>query len=286
MPSRGGGFHIKTGILVDENRVYFAAKCNANFPENGPRFGQPTIQGLIILCDAESGSVLAVMDSIEITTLRTGAATAIATTHLARPDSRVALICGCGNQGRVQLRALASVVPIERALAFDSNTRSTATFASEMGKELGIPIEPVTDLHTALGACDVCATCTPSRRPFVSADDVRPGTFIAAVGADSHDKQELHPNLLKISTVVVDLSEQCAQIGELHHAIEEKVIGPEHVHAELGQLVTGQRPGRTSRDEITIFDSTGTAIQDVAAAIAVYRSIRREGSVQNLIFTE
>ena len=225
LQAKGGGFHIKAGILVLEGRAYFAAKCNANFPENGPRFGLPTIQGLIILCDAESGSLLAVMDSIEITTLRTGAATAIAARHLARPDSHIALICGCGNQGRIQLRALASVLPIERALAFDSNTRSTAAFASEMDGQLGIAIEPVTDLHGALAACDVCATCTPARRPFLFANHVRPGTFIAAIGADSHDKQELDPNLLKVATVIVDVLDQCALIGELHHAIEAKVIG-------------------------------------------------------------
>src|SRR5262249_25724563 len=156
------------------------------------------IQGLIILCDAESGALLAVMDSIEITTLRTGAATAVAAKHLARPNSRVALICGCGNQGCIQLRALARVLPIARAFAFDLNPRSDQTFASKMGAQLGIPIEPATDLRTALGSSDVCVTCTPSRRPFVFADDVRPGTFIAAVGADSHDKQELDPSLLRV----------------------------------------------------------------------------------------
>jgi ornithine cyclodeaminase/alanine dehydrogenase-like protein (mu-crystallin family) len=286
MLAKGGGFHIKAGILVDGGRTYFAAKCNANFPENVIRLGLPTIQGLLILCDAESGSLLAVMDSIEITTLRTGAATAIAARHLARPDSQVALICGCGNQGRIQLRALTSVLPIKRALAFDSNTRSTAAFASEMSGQLGIPVEPVTDLHRALGDCDACATCTPARRPYVSAHDVRPGTFIAAVGADSHDKQELDPNLLKIATVVVDVIEQCAQIGELHHGIEAKVIVPDHVHAELGQIVAGLRPGRTKGEEITVFDSTGTAIQDVAAAILVYRSLRAKGSAQQLVFNE
>src|SRR5262245_20688989 len=98
MPARDGCFHIKAGILTDKDRSFFAAKCNANCPENALRLGLPTIQGLIILCDAQSGSLLAVMDSIEITTLRTGAATAIAARHLARPDSHVALICGCGNQ--------------------------------------------------------------------------------------------------------------------------------------------------------------------------------------------
>jgi ornithine cyclodeaminase/alanine dehydrogenase-like protein (mu-crystallin family) len=284
MRAEAGCFHLKAGILTDGDRSFFVAKCNANFPENALRCGFPAIQGLIILCDAESGSLLAVMDSIEITTLRTGAATAIAARHLARPDSRVALIGGCGNQGRIQLQALTRVLPIERAFAFDLNAGSAATFASEMGSRLGIPIQAATDLHTALGESDVCVTCTPSRRPFVFADDVRPGTFIAAIGADSHDKQELHPNLFPVATVTVDVLEQCALIGELHHAMEAKVIERDQVHAELGQIVAGLRPGRRSPEEITIFDSTGTAIQDVAAAIAVYRAIQAKGSVQRLSF--
>jgi alanine dehydrogenase len=286
MPVRAGCFHIKAGILTDQDRSFFAAKCNANFPENALRYDLPAIQGLIILCDAESGSPLAVMDSSEITTLRTGAATAIAAKHLARPDAHVALICGCGNQGRIQLRALAQVLAIERALAFDLNVHSAQTFASEMGGQLGITIEPAADLHNALRRSDVCVTCTPSRAPLVFADDVRPGTFIAAVGADSHDKQELDPNLFAIASVTVDVLEQCALIGELHHAIDAKVIGRNNVHADLGQIVVGLRPGRTSREEITIFDSTGAAIQDVAAAIAVYRAIRRQRSVQHLGFNE
>src|SRR5262245_26280041 len=133
VPCGAGGFHIKAGPFDDGKRQYFAAKCNANFSNNMARFGLPAIQGLVILCDAQSGFPLAVMDSIEITLLRTGAATAVAAKYLARDDSRVVTICGCGNQGRIQLKALTCVLPIERAFAFDADPLASATFASSIG---------------------------------------------------------------------------------------------------------------------------------------------------------
>ena len=116
VPARGGGFHVKAAGL-ELSRTYFAAKINANFSQNFERFGLPAIQGVILLCDGENGRPLALLDSIEVTILRTGAATAVAAKYLARPRSQTATVCGCGNQGRVQLRALTRVLPIERAYA-------------------------------------------------------------------------------------------------------------------------------------------------------------------------
>jgi alanine dehydrogenase len=124
---------------------------------------------------------------------------------------------------------------------------------------------------------DVLITCTPARHAFVMAADVAPGTFIGAVGADSQGKQEIEPKLLATATLVVDVVEQCAEIGELQHALTGGLMTREQVHAELADVVAGRRPGRTRRDEITIFDSSGTALQDVAAAIAVYEKARATG---------
>jgi alanine dehydrogenase len=131
-------------------------------------------------------------------------------------------------------------------------------------------VEAGDDLRAALRESDVCVTCTPSRRPLVAGDDVTPGTFIAAVGADDRGKQELTPELVASSTLVVDVLEQCAEIGELQHVLAAGLMTREGVHAELGDVVTGRRPGRTRDEEITIFDSSGTALQDVAAAVLVY----------------
>ena len=267
--ARDGGFHIKAGIMNLE-RSYFAAKLNANFPENVDRFGLPTIQGVIALCDAENGYPLALMDSIEITIQRTGAATAVAAKYLARSDSKVATICGCGNQGRISLKALSTIVDIEKAFAYDSNREQAQTFAKDLSPKLKIDIESVADLEKCVRESDICITCTPSKQPFLKKEWIAPGTFIAAVGADSEDKQELDPALFSQNKVVVDLAEQCVTIGELHHALAAGSIYKEQVHAELGEVVAGTKPGRATSEEIIIFDSTGMALQDVAAAAAVY----------------
>src|SRR5262249_14834692 len=123
----------------------------------------------------------------------------------------------------------------------------------------------------------VCVTCTTSHRAFIHKAAVVPGTFIAAVGADNPEKQELEPSLLAAGTLVVDILEQCAEIGELHHALAAGILTRGGVHAELADVVAGRRPGRTREDEITIFDSSGTALQDVAAAVAVYEKASAGG---------
>ncbi len=276
LQGQDGGFHIKAaGLHIPKTHV--ALKLNANFVHNTERFGLPTIQGAILLCDARTGTLLAVMDSIEITISRTGAATALAARHLARPDSVVATICGCGSQGRIQLMALKHVLPLQRAFAFDSRQEIAYAFAARMTEELGIDVTVPATLRDGTAASDVIATCTPSEQPILSRADVSPGAFVAAVGADSPEKQELDPRLLGSSTIVVDILEQCAAMGELHHALEAGVVSRASVHAELGEILAGIKPGRRSADEIVVFDATGTAIQDVASAVAVYERAIDQG---------
>ncbi|HEV2063919.1 MAG TPA: ornithine cyclodeaminase family protein [Thermoanaerobaculia bacterium] len=276
-PYPGGGFHIKAAGL-DLSRRYFAVKTNGNYSGNPDRFGLPAIQGVIVLCDGENGSPLALLDSIEITVARTGAATAVAARHLARKGAKVATICGCGNQGRVQLRALALVRPLVRAYVFDLDTARAARFAEELSGELHIDVRATRDLRSALSESDICVTCTPSRRFFVALEDVRAGTFVAAVGADSPEKQEIDPRLVASSKLVTDIRAQCASIGELHHALAEGLMSMENVHAELGEIVAGTKPGRESDSETIVFDSTGTALQDVAAAAVVYEKAIAAGA--------
>ena len=272
-----GGFHIKAAGLKLAGGSYFAAKINGNFPLNPERFGLPTIQGVVVLCDAAQGRLLAVMDSTELTALRTAAATGVAARYLARPGSKVATVCGCGVQGRVQLRALAQVLRIEKVYAFDRDGARAEGFAREMSDELGVAAEAAGELRQAAAASDVCVTCTPSRRPVLMRGDVRPGAFVAAVGADNPRKQEVDPALMASGKIVVDILEQCAEIGDLHHALGAGAVTRDDVYAELGEIITGRKSGRTSDEEVFIFDSTGTALQDVAAAAVVYERARRAG---------
>jgi alanine dehydrogenase len=278
-----GGFHVKAGVL-DFDRSYFAAKVNGNFPENPARFGLPTIQGVVVLCDSKNGTLLAVMDSHDITSLRTAAATELAAKYLARQDSRTVTICGCGDQGRVQLKALSRVLHLEAVFAYDQSGEQALRYTHELGLELNIAVRPVADLAAAVRQSDICVTCTPSRQPLLGPNDVRPGTFVAAVGADNPQKQELHPALMARSKIVCDILEQCAVMGDLHHALDAGVVSRADVYAELGEIVAGNKPGRESDEEITIFDSTGMALQDVAAAAILYEKAERQGAGIRLSF--
>jgi ornithine cyclodeaminase/alanine dehydrogenase len=214
------------------------------------------------------------MDSIEVTIQRTGAATAVAAKYLARADSKVATICGCGNQGKIQLRGLKHALPLEKAYVWSPFPQEAVRFAAAMSELLTMDVAPAPDLPTALGESDVCVTCTPSRSPFIRREWIPPGMFIAAVGADSPDKQELDADLVAACVVVADLRAQSATVGESHHAIQARLMTAEAIHAELGEIIAGIARGRTSDAERIVFDSTGTALQDVAAAAAVYERAR------------
>ena len=254
------------------------------------RRGLPRIQGVVALCDGGTGSPLAVLDSASITTLRTAAATAVAAQFLARPESATVTICGCGVQGRASLRALARVLPLTCAFAFDEDAKRAESFgreyseASLKGEEGGwrsrggsLTVVAAASLTEALLASDVVVTCTPSKKSLFSPSFVRAGTFVAAVGADAEDKQEIDPALLASAKVVTDVTAQCAAFGDLHHAIRAGLMAPADVHAELGEIVAGKKPGRVSDDESFIFDSTGMALQDVAAAAAAFEAAERGG---------
>lgn len=280
----GGGFHVKAAANLD--RHYFVSKTNGNFPANPSKNGLPTIQGIIVLCDATDGRPLAVLDSAEITTIRTAAATAVAARHLARPDSAVATIIGCGTQGRAQLRAIVEVLQIERVLALDLDPSAAGDFCEWVTREIGLPAAPVHATSEATLRSDVVVTCTTSRRPLLGPADVRPGTFVAAVGADNPEKQEIEPALLREAAVVVDVLEQCVAFGDLHHAVAAGVLAPDSVRGELGEVVIGTKPGRLSDDEVIVFDSTGTALQDVAAAALVYERADELSGGRTISFTE
>jgi ornithine cyclodeaminase/alanine dehydrogenase-like protein (mu-crystallin family) len=258
MHAPAGGFHVKAGFLGD----YFAAKINANFPGN---IGLPTIQGAVILFDAVNGRPLAIMDSISITALRTAAASAVAAKYLARDECDALLICGCGGQAVSQLQALLRVRKPRRIFAYDRDRSRAAAFAARFGAKM------VEDLADAARSSDIVVTCTTAHKYFIKREMIRPGAFIAAVGADNEHKQEIDPRLLAESKVVTDLTEQAARIGDLHHAIDAGVMSAADVHAELGEVIAGRKPGRERADEIIVFDSTGTGLQDVAAAVATYK---------------
>jgi ornithine cyclodeaminase/alanine dehydrogenase-like protein (mu-crystallin family) len=264
----GGGIHIKAAGLAGV-RPYVAVKINANFPAN-PRHGLPTIQGLIALFDGADGRVLALMDSIEVTALRTGAATAAAARVLARLDAADVALAGCGMQAGYQLRALALVRPLRSVVVHDRDRDCARRFAASAGVALGVPVSVAERWPEAARSADIVVTCTPSPAPILGPEDVRDGAFVAAVGADNPEKHEIAPELVARCSVFADSVAQAAAIGDLHHAIDAGTLTAQDVRAELWEVLAGRKPGRTSDDEITLFDSTGVAVEDVAAAALVY----------------
>jgi ornithine cyclodeaminase/alanine dehydrogenase len=261
---------VKAGYL-GLDRPCIVAKVNANFPHNPKRHGLPTVQGVVIVVDADNGYPLAIMDSIEITIQRTGAATAVAAKYLARRASRRAAIIGCGVQGRVQLRSLVEVLPLNRVAAYDIDPESRDRFTDWVRTDLKLDASTANSVSEAVRDADVVATCTSATQFVLSSADVRPGMFIAAVGADNEHKWEIDPALFPRAKVVVDNLNQCASIGDLHHAIEMGAVTRDAVHADLGSVAAGKRPGRESDDEITLFDSTGIALQDAVTGVLVLR---------------
>jgi ornithine cyclodeaminase/alanine dehydrogenase len=178
------------------------------------------------------------------------------------------------------------VLPIERLYAFDQDANRAQQFADDMSSELHLTAQAVDDLKSAVRDSDVCVTCTTTKEYFLKKEYVKPGTFIAAVGADNPEKQELDPQLFISNKVVADILEQCATIGDLHHALQAGLVTREHVHAELGEVVAGKKAGRTSQEEIVIFDSTGMALQDAAAAAVAYEKAVRSGKGVIVDFAE
>lgn len=277
MKAGNGGYHIKSAIMPSGDAEYFVSKTNANYPSNPARFGLPTVQGTIVVHDARNGVPLAVMDSIEITAIRTAAASAVAAKYLAREAAGSLAIIGCGLQGLQHVRALALVRPVRSITLFDANENAARALALHVEQSARLPVRIASSPADAVQSADLVVTCTTSTEFLLHANDVAAGSFIAGVGVDAEHKRELAPDLLRRSKVVVDVLEQCVAFGDLHHAIESGAMTEADVHSDLGRVAAGRRAGRTSPDETFVFDSTGMALQDAACAIVVLQRARALG---------
>lgn len=246
-------------------------------------FGLPTVMALLVLNSPKTGAPQAVMGATHLTNMRTGAAGAIAARALARPNSKVVGMVGAGAQARTQLLALSRVFKIEKVIVSNRSLESSTAFVNDARSFLECDYHPTIDRQEACD-CDILVTTTPVRSPVVKEAWVRPGTHINAIGADAKGKQELESSLTKKAKVVVDDLAQAAHSGEVNVPISEGVLRPEDVYAELGEILVGKNPGRTSDEEITIFDSTGLAIQDVATGAVVYRRALEAGRGTKLEF--
>jgi alanine dehydrogenase len=271
----GGSIHVKSGLLPGSH-LAFASKVNVNLPDNRKLRQLPTIQGVVVISDARDGRPLAIMESITLTGIRTAATAALAAGFGARKQSTRLAIIGCGAQAHYQLEAFRAVFPLKAVRVFDMDTARAEAFArAHLSASCAVTSAP--NVRGAVQDADICITCTTSASPVLTEDLELRGCFVAAVGADNPDKHEIAPALMKRARVLVDDIEACASGGDLHHALRAGAMSKAEVHAELAELAAGRKPGRMHEDELVIFDSSGSGVQDVAAAWAAYREARRSG---------
>jgi alanine dehydrogenase len=249
----------------------------------------PTVMATITLFDPETGFPIAVMDGTSITKMRTGAAGGVAAKYLSRKDSRTAAFIGTGVQARTQLEALLAVRPgIAKIKAYDADAQNLKNFVQHARTHYSTDIEGAASVEEAVKDADVVTTVTPVRSPIVKAQFIREGAHINAIGADAPGKQELEIELLKRARIVVDNWQQASHAGEINVAISKKMISSTDIYGDIGEIVSGSKIGRDSSDLITIFDSTGLAVQDIYAACQIYRALisnkETEAELQTIAF--
>lgn len=254
MPSRipsKGSLGVKVVTLFEDN----VAK------------GLPRLHALVLVLDGETGAPIAVLDGAALTALRTGAASGLATDLLARTDARVAAALGAGVQARTQIEAVCAVRRIERVVVFDPRGEAAGDFAREMSTRLGVEIAVATSAAECLRGADIVCAATSSPRPVFDDRDLEPGVHVNAIGSYQPWVQEIPVETVLRAGLFVDHRESAlSEAGDLIVPLQAGLMGPEHVRAELGELILGEKPGRTSTDEVTLFKSVGVAVQDLAAA--------------------
>ena len=265
-----GEVDIKTAYV--EGLEHFAIKVASGFFDN-PAIGLPYGSGMMLVLSARTGLLEALLfDNGYLTDLRTGIAGAIAARYLAPASIETAGVIGAGVQARYQMRALRQVRDFRRLLVYSTRARSVERYVDEMSQELGIEVRPAASAEQVVRESHFVATTTPSREPYLRAEWLHPRLHVTAVGADGEHKQELFADALgRADRLACDSKRQCFALGELHHALDARVIGRDAEIAELGELCNGTRGGRASEGEISICDLTGVGVQDTAIAVLCLR---------------
>jgi alanine dehydrogenase len=272
LPQYNGDFRAMPAYLDAGEWDATAVKWVNVHPDNPETAGLPTVMGLVIYADSQTGAPLAVIDGTVLTRKRTGAAAAVATDHLAIEDATSLGIVGAGIQSHTQLSAIASVRPIEEVVVSDVDEAATAAFVEQF-PEFDVRAGSVAEA----AACDVLSTVTPVTEPIVEAGMPGEHTHINAMGADAEGKQELATDLLLDATVVIDELTQTTHAGEINVPWGQGLLDEDDIYGELGEIVTGAKPGRDGIEGVSVFDSTGLAIQDVATAHVVYEAAEQAG---------
>ncbi|WP_331377090.1 ornithine cyclodeaminase family protein [Sinorhizobium chiapasense] len=271
LPSPRGEIDFKLGYYK-ANEVISMKASSGGFIDNPTAHSVPSGMGTILLFDARSCALICIMDGSLITGLRTGASGAVSVKALARKNARTIASIGTGNQARMQIRAINEIMKIEEIHAWDSNPDTLSKYKTDIESEFGIPVIMANSKKEAVERADILITTTRGKGSLVEADWVKPGTHIVAIGTDQRGKQELDPELFRNAKIIVDSISQCTEKGETWHPLNRNIIAKGDIHGEIGEILLRRKPGRESDGEITIFDSTGMAIQDNTTASKIYQN--------------
>lgn len=249
-------------------------------PDNRTKYDLPSVMATIVLIDPKNGAPLAIMGGTWVTAMRTGAAGGVAAKYLARKDSEVVGLIGAGAQAKTQLMSLFSLYKKLEEVKIWSRTKRTRNACAAETKALygdRSEITSVDSVKEAVEGTDIVVTITPSRKPIVSRDWVKPGTHINCIGADAPGKEELDPAILTQAKIVVDDWEQASHSGEINVPLTKGILTRQNIWGNIGEVVAGLKQGRTSSDEITVFTSTGLAVQDAVTADLAYKKALTKG---------
>ena len=270
---------IKSGTL-DDMGVY-GLKLVSWFGENRKK-NLPMLSGVVMLFDRETGIPLALINAEHMTGMRTGAAGAIGARYLARRDSQVMLMVGAGHQATYQIRAMQTVFPaLKKVMVFDPvNMDNASVFVDNFGyKKENTQYIAVENIEAAAGEADIIVTATPSRKPMIMKEWVKPGTHFSCMGSDMEGKQEIDPEILASARLVADDINQSVNVGEFEKGIKEGIIAKTDIICEIGDVISGREEGRESEADITVFDSTGLGLQDIAVG---YMAVKKAGLMDDI----
>ena len=273
-----GFLHFMAGAVLAPGRSAFGYKAYATFPGGPTRF-------LVSLYDGESGALLAIMEAGALGQIRTGAASGLATRHMARSDASTVAVIGAGYQARTQLEAVAAVRQIKAARVFSRTPEKRETFAAKMSERLHVAVAPADSAEECVRGADVSITITSSREPVLKGEWLKDGAHVNAAGGNHWMRREIDPAAVERSALIVvdDLEQARIECGDLIWAAERGAFRWTMAH-ELKDVVSGRMSGRPNGDSITLFESQGVALEDVAAALHVYGKAKEEGIGQELPF--
>lgn len=273
VPNHHGEMDFKFGYAIKEDII--GIKMAGGFWDNPKNYNIPSGVAIIVLFDAKNGIPLCILDGTLITSYRTAAAGTLAATLLAKEDSKTVCVIGTGAQARMQIIALSQFFNIKKVKVWGINgIQEYVTYMRDICKN--IEFIPCSNAEDAVKNSDIIITATASEKAIVMNEWIDEGTHINAMGCDSPSKQELDPEIFTRAKIINDNKIECMKRGDTQHAINKGLISCEDIYSEIGELLLGQREGRTNNKEITVFDSTGMSMQDIYTSLLVYNKAIKE----------